>query len=203
MNAAYSVPAWTDKRAGTLLVVGSAPCLFEDVERARALRMHADTLLINEAAGAIEDAQHVLAGHGDKADLFMAYRREKFPDAPPVFVHASLRSDRPLGRSVTHVWHHVATGGTSAWKAVRIGKAMGYGEIILCGCPMVASGYFNNAETGKFKHDCARFGYGEGRQYDNYRRTFEVRARTEGVGVYSMSGWSRELLGEPPMAVAA
>ena len=192
------IPAWTFPLGGTLLVVGSAACLHEDVARARAIRPHAHALLINEAAGAVEQAEHLLAGHCEKAQLFVDYRREKFPDAPPVLVHASYREGRPMPDCVTHRWRGVATGGTSAWKAVRIGKAMGYDEIILCGCPLEATGYFNEAETASFNHTCARIGHGEGRMYHNYRATFAKRAREEGEHVYSMSGYSQSCLGAPP-----
>lgn len=196
MNAPICTPQWTDRRRGTLLIVGSAACVFEDFERARELRPYCDVLLINGAAQLIEQAQHVLAGHGDKADAFMAARAAKFPNASRVCVHASRRIGMAIGKSVTHVWDHVATGGTSAWKAVRIGKAMGYEELILCGCPLDDSGYAAGESDG-IKHECARIGLGEGRMYDNYRRTFAKRAKEEGQGVFSMSGYSRELLGAP------
>lgn len=196
MTAPRSVPAWTDLRRGTLLIVGSAACVHDDLEHAKALRPYCDVLLINGAAQLIEQAQHVLAGHGDKADAFMAARAAKFPNAPSVYVHASRRIGRPIGKAVTHVWEHVSTGGTSAWKAVRIGRAMGYEELILCGCPLDDSGYAPGESDG-ITHECARIGLGEGRMYENYRRTFAKRAKEEGQNVFSMSGYSRELLGAP------
>lgn len=188
---------------GTLLIVGSAPCVFEDFEHAKGLRPYCDVLLINGAAQLFETAQHVLAGHGEKAALFMAARRARFPNAPPVYVHASRRGGTDP-KDVTHIWENVSTGGTSAWKAVRIGKAMGYEELILCGCPIDDSGYAASESDG-IAHSCKRIGHGErygtNRMYHNYRRTFAIRANGEGRGVYSMSGYSRELLG-PPRAAA-
>ncbi|MGH8235406.1 MAG: hypothetical protein ACREXP_00100, partial [Steroidobacteraceae bacterium] len=76
--------------SGTLLVVGSAPCLFEDVERALKLRPGAEIMLVNGAATAIENAQHVLSGHSYKAEEFAAARRKKFPLAMPWQLHATI-----------------------------------------------------------------------------------------------------------------
>lgn len=200
----YSVPSWNVPMHGTLMVIGSAPCLFRDYERARARRPLHHVMSINEAAGAIA-GEHVLAGHIEKAAMFIAYREQLFPHAPAPCVHASFHLDRQrlpsIPTCVTHVWRGVSSGATSAWKAVKIGRAMGYDEVVLCGCPLEASGYFNQEDTARFKHGCARIGYGEGRMYENYRVSFAKRAkeaRSMGWTVYSMSGYSRELLGEIP-----
>jgi len=193
--APRSIPEWTERRGGTLLIAGSAACVFDDLTSAKALRPLAPVLVINGAGQLIENAQHLLCGHGEKAPFFIEARNRRFPNAPPVFIHASRRGGTdPKG--VTHIWENVSTGGTSAWKAVRIGKGMGFDELILCGCPLDDSGYASGESNG-IPHACARIGLGEGRMYDNYRATFKKRAKLEGQGVYSMSGYSRELLGAP------
>jgi hypothetical protein len=167
--------------------------MYVDLEAAQALRPEAHVMTINGAAQLVEKIDHMLCGHGEKASQFIEARRKRFP-LPP-YIHASRRGGTdPNG--VTHIWENVSTGGTSAWKAVRVGKAMGYDEIILCGCPIDSSGY-TEGESDGISHSCARIGLGEGRMYDNYRRTFAVRAKGEGQNVYSMSGYSRELLGAP------
>ena len=71
-----------------LLVVGSAPCLHDDVERALRLYPDAHIMLVNGACVAIEKAEHVLAGHREKAEYFAKARRTFFPDAPPWRLHA-------------------------------------------------------------------------------------------------------------------
>lgn len=186
---------------GTLLIVGSAASMYYDLDEAKKLRPMAHVLLINGAGQLVEHAEHLLCGHGEKAEQFIAARRARFPNAPPIFTHASRRGGTdPKG--VTHIWSGVSTGGTSAWKAVRVGRGMGYSEFILCGCPIDASGY-TPGESAGIAHSCDRIGLGQGRMYDNYRRTFAVRAIGEGKGVYSMSGYSRELLGYPPVEQAA
>lgn len=176
-----------------MLIVGSAPCVFDDVAAAEALGP-CHRFLINGAALLFERAEHWLIGHGEKAPMFKGARAAKFKTSIP-FIHASVRGDTNPAH-FTHVWEGVSTGGTSAWKAVRIAKGMGYERIILCGCPIDDSGYAPGESKG-VGHSCARIGKGEGRMYANYRRTFAVRAKGEGHNVFSMSGYSRDLLGAP------
>ncbi len=188
-----SIPEWTTPCGGTLLIIGSAPCVYDDVIKATQLGA-CHRLLINGAALLFEHAEHWLVGHGEKVQEFKRARAKVFTTPIP-YIHASARGGTdPIG--VTHIWEGVSTGGTSAWKAVRIGKGMGYEKLILCGCPLDDSGYAAGESKG-IGHSCARIGKGEGRMYANYRRTFAVRAKDEGQNVYSMSGYSRELLGAP------
>jgi hypothetical protein len=195
-----------------LLVVGSAPCLYEDYDTARELFPESEVMTINEASGALEDVDHVLAGHTAKAEQFVKYRREKFPDCKAFKVHASWarineapRDEQP---SVTDWWGgEVSSGATSAGKAIRIAKKMGFDKVVLCGCPLDSSGYFNPNETEAMQREyqhlgkCARVGYvrdKENRSVVRYRETFRKLAETEWAGwVFSMSGLSRELLGAP------
>lgn len=192
-----------------LLVVGSAPCLHDDVERALKLYPDAHIMLVNGACVALEKAEHVLAGHREKAEYFARARRTFFPDAPPWRLHAnghkmdaSRKAETP---SVTDWWgSEVSTGATSAGKGVRIGLAMGYDPIILCGAPMDGSGYFpgESVKGARISHDCHRVGdpaRQEHRTIMGYRDKFARLAAREFNGrVFSMSGYTRELLGEPP-----
>lgn len=197
-----SEPVYTGEVVRTLLVVGSAPCLHDDLARALLIRPEAHIMLINEAAGAVERADHLIAGHCDKAELFRDYRRKKFPNSPDIPIHATRRGGFYEPSCVTHWWKNCIVGGTSAWKAARMGAGMGYQEIIMCGCPMDLSGYFNPSETRGFKHECKRVGEplkdGQMSQLTlRYRREFVRNADLYGSNVRSMSGWSREILGAP------
>jgi hypothetical protein len=83
--------------------------LFADVGRALALRPAAEVMLVNGATTAICGAQHVLAGHTDKAESFAAARRAKFPDAPTWRLHATISDKhqheaRTVFPSVTDWW---------------------------------------------------------------------------------------------------
>lgn len=171
-------------------------------------------MAINEAAGALEHVDHVLAGHTVKAEAFAAYRHEKFPDCKPFRVHANWAQPKepiPYDEhpSVTDWWgRDVSSGATSAGKAIRIGFKMMYKVIILCGCPMNGSGYFNPHETDQFQKPfwkygkCKRVGDADQQKYRGivrYREKFKELAETEWKGkVFSMSGYTRECLGAPP-----
>jgi len=187
--------------------------VFEDIAAARELYPDADTITINEACGGVENIQHMLAGHTVKAEAFVEYRREKFPNwEQPIAVHASWhrlneapRDDYP---SVTD-WHggDVITGASSAGKAIQIGLKLGYEPIILAGCPMNGSGYFNQAETDRFQKafmkfgKCRRIGDAAEQQHrsiQKYREKFKELSDTVWKGkVFSMSGYTRDCLGAP------
>lgn len=186
----------------TLLVVGSAPCLYDDVAKAQQLRPWAEIMLVNGACTSIEEAQHMLAGHTVKAEMFAAARGKAFPNAKPIRIHANWarlqeapRKDFP---SVTDWWGgEMSTGATSVAKAARIGLAMGFEEIVICGAPMDGSGYV--ATEAVVKHDCRRVGDAsqqDHRTIKGYREKFAKLARGEFKGkVFSMSGFTRECLG--------
>lgn len=186
-----------------LLAVGSAPCLFKDVLEALTLCPRAELMLINGAWTAYEYAEHLLAGHTDKSALFMAERLRVFPDAPKARVHATLsypaqKQQNPL---VSDWWgQDKATGATSAGKAARIGLALGYDRVILCGCPLDPNvGYWEG--EAKIPHDCERFNTpGNPRNViTRYRDKMAFLAKQEPFKsqVFSMSGYSRDVLGAP------
>jgi hypothetical protein len=189
-----------------LLVVGSAPCLFDDVQRALVLRPDAKIMLVNGACTTIENADHVLSGHTDKAELFAAARRKAFPLAPLWRLHATTDSKHAADAhkafpSVTDWWDKsYCTGATSVAKGALIGlRALGFDEAILCGAPLDGSGYA--ASEAIVPHNCHRVGDPKAqdrRQIDGYRRKFKKFAEAHRGRVFSMSGFTRDCSGEPP-----
>jgi hypothetical protein len=105
-------------------------------------------------------------------------------------------------------WHgpEFSAGATSAGKAALIGlDALGAEKVILCGCPMDGSGYFpGESVTGAtIKHDPGCQRVGDPTKQDRtiirrYRDTMAKLAQTTFKGrVFSMSGFTRDCLGEP------
>lgn len=193
-----------------LLVVGSAPCALEDLEKAQDLYPFADIMLVNGACTLVEDADHMLAGHTTKAEEFVAARRARFPRAGKINVHANWahQKHRPQMTasypSVTHWWEgDVSSGATSAGKAALIGLKMDYWPIILCGCPMDGSGYHPGEGTISKDPSCQRIGdpkMQDRRTIKRYREQMANLARTTFLGkVFSMSGYTKGVLGAPPM----
>jgi hypothetical protein len=139
----------------TMLVVGSAPCLFEDLAQALKLRPFAEIMLVNGACTAIENAEHVLAGHEEKSEFFAEARRKAFPNAQPWKFHGCthpwrLEEMKSMCPSVTDWWpFEKGIGSTSISKAAKIAKYhLGFDEVILCGSPMDGSGYFEGEGKG-------------------------------------------------------
>lgn len=199
-----------------MLVVGSAPCLYDDVEAALKLRPLASLMLINGACTAFENAEHVLAGHEEKAEFFARERKARYPNGPKYRLHATSHPHRrqmmaQMFPSVTDWWpHEVGVGATSASKGAKLAFLLGATEVILCGCPMDQPGYFSGEAKVPQHFACQRIGdHGiarglgipvqETRIVKNYRARFKVLAETEFRGrVWSMSGFTQQCLGAPP-----
>ena len=190
-----------------LLAVGSAPCLHDDMRAAKLLYPDAEVMLINGACSVVECAEHVLSGHTDKAEFFARAREKAFPLASPWRLHATWMIRHPVPRdlypSVTDWWgpEH-SSGATSAGKAALIGMTMGFDRIVLCGCPMDGSGYAPGESDGIPQlRACQRVGDPAKQQASTIRRYKKRMAELAGTTfkgrVFSMSGYTREVLGAP------
>ncbi len=148
----------------TVIVVGSAKCLYDDLARAQKIRPLAELMLVNGACTAVEYAEHVLAGHEEKAEAFAEARRAKFPGTiwrlhACTFPHR-LGLMRKMAPSVTD-WHgqEMGVAATSASKAAKIAlHVLGATEVILAGCPMDGGGYFEGEAVVHHEASCQRVG---------------------------------------------
>lgn len=156
-----------------LLILGSAPCLAEDLSRIPAPGRY-DVMAIGLdavdrcalplkyiATNHVEDIEpirHRRAAFGGNLD----YRLVCYRQAPGVDIV------QPLG----------PVSGSSAILGAVAGITMGYKKIILCGCPL----------TGNAP---------EGNPYEAFRPGWEAEAGRVKGRVFSMSGWTREFLGGP------
>lgn len=191
------------------IVVGSAPCLYDDLEKALELYPFAFVIAVNGACVALENIDAFVAGHTAKAEHFAQARRNAYPEKPVEVWANWTRKEGPPPRltypSVTR-WFGagVSSGATSAGKATRMALSLGYEPVIICGCPLDNSGYFEGeSQKGKaIGHDCRRVGDPDQnvhRTILNYRDKFAKLAKGEFKGkVFSMSGLTRKLLGAPP-----
>jgi hypothetical protein len=189
--------------------VGSAPCYLDDYHRAKAIFPDAFVALVNGACTEIEEADAIVAGHTNKAEKFTAARRAVFPNSKfEVYANCGsprARTTNPQDYPSVTKWFgpEVSTGATSAAKAARMMLALGYEPVVLCGCPLDGSGYFSGeSQKGvRIPHDCRRAGdpvENEHRTIIGYREKFRKLAEREFKGkVFSMSGLTRDLLGEP------
>lgn len=195
-----------------LIVVGSAPCLDEDLAAAKALYPDSHVLLINGACAAVEHAEYMLAGHTEKANDFLAARLKAFPDSPVPEMLANWarlgmtnRGEPPTEQyPCVKRWFGAAfsSGATSAGKAALMGLDMGYKPVILAGCPMDGSGYSEKEGQVPQLAACQRVGDRSVQDRSTIRRYKEkmrqLAATTFKGKVFSMSGYTRDLLGPPP-----
>lgn len=207
----------TEERMRALLVVGSAPCALGDLAAAKELYPEHEIMLVNGACTLVEQAEHMLAGHTTKAKEFKQARLAAFPNSPVPRIHANWAMPRTRRREdleralrrefpdVTDWWGpDVSSGATSAGKAAMIGMHMGFDVIVLCGCPMDGSGYHPGEAKVTTEAGMQRVGDPKMQQRATIRR-YRDRMASLALGmfkgkVFSMSGYTRQVLGEPPRA---
>lgn len=163
-------------------MAGSAWCLHDDLARAPDLPI----IAINAAS----DEVRAFALYSCHPERFKARpwrwidrQRRRFGDG--FTVHGGrFREGMPW---VQH-WWGPSKGGGSAWGARKMAFAMGFTEVILCGCPL-DSGNYTGHKPGALMT----------RQNVIEDLRAGVAADTDWhKACYSMSGWTRDLLGEPP-----
>ncbi len=191
-----STPAYSTRESGTVLVLGHGFTLYDDYDRARELRPAAAVIAVNKAA--VEyPAAHIFSWHWDyesKLPQWARLQRENFGEG--FLVHSTPGRDRDTGilnpvpegvDLVDYWWPGATANGSSSWMAVRMAHFMGWDEIILCGVPMEKGGYADGFMALDFQRDEAvnRYRRGIAEQTEFHERTF------------SMSGWTKTLLGEP------
>lgn len=157
-----------------LIIMGSAPCAFEDLERIPAFDRY-DFMAIGLDVAAETCAlplKYVATNHPE--DITEIRRRRAFGSGN---LDYALISYKP-GPGVDIVQLLGPVSGSSAILGALAAIALGYEKIILCGCPL----------TGNAP---------EGNPYEAFRPGWETAADQVKGRVFSMSGWTREFLGSP------
>ena len=194
MPQRYSV-----KHSGVCLVVGYAPDVRSDVERARALRPDAVMLGVKYAACLYPEIEHVWTQHLEQAVNI----KERAPR--PVSVHARPKGMQKkwsiyvFGKTddgVDYIWPELdwVCGSSGFAAALWARHGMGFDEVIMCGLPMQDRDYI--ADVASFKPMLPE---------ENFRPAIKhwhnsiavIKARGQTAGITSMSGFTREALGAP------
>lgn len=175
------------------LVLGSAACLHEDIALALAALDHDPVLFgVNMVCERIE-VDHVVTHHAESI-----YRMQRKALGRPQFhTRERGRTDTAIDGHDVKVWP-IAGGsrGTSSMLAVRIARAMGHFPVILCGAPLAPVGYLDGYPQPRAEFDADKPKNGV---IDSWRDHWR-QAHRDGylTGVYSASGWTRDLLGWLP-----
>lgn len=170
-----------------MLVCGNAWCLLDDVARARERWPGAPAVAVNGAAGNIK-AIALFSMHPHKLPAWIGLQRKKFGDGFTVHGRAKASAFERCRAAMPWVeyWWPNCSGGTSTWAARKVAEYMGFSPVILCGMPLEKGTY----QGGKMAKDFMRDDV-----LAHYRRLV-ARDTAWHQGVFSMSGWTKELLGD-------
>ena len=164
-------------------------CLHDDLARARELYPDAPLIAVNGAAREVKAialySRH--PQHFTKPSYNWIKRQRRFGD--DFTVHASNTGGQYLNgvEGVEFWWEDARGGGGSAWGARKLAWLMGFEPVILCGCPLVPGPYVGNHSLGGLMYN--------NNVVEEMRRGLEQETEWHD-GAYSMSGWTRELLGD-------
>ncbi len=170
-----------------LIITGSAPCTMDDLTKAQAIigDRPADYMAIGMDAVDLyvyPQLDYVATFH--PADIPKIYEKREAAHGNTDFqivlhVADSEGSQKKTPGGHIHVLKWWNPSGSSSLLGVQAGlEVLGYDKIIMCGCPL---------EGGNLKGD----------KYDQFRKGWEARTKEIAGKVKSMSGWTRDLTGEP------
>lgn len=177
----------TEGPAGPAIVIGFAASVADDLATADGLFPGAVRFAVNRAARAF------------RAHHLVSLDRHRLPDFMPnypITVHAGrfggIRDDRPALDYVDCYWPRLQTGGTSGssgWLAAKIAVKLGFGPVVMCGCPIDNSAH---AEPDPKRPESS---WQTNPKQAASARDVILREADFHPFVRSMSGWTREILG--------
>ena len=122
MRERYSV-----KHEGAAIICGSAPCVFEDLERALELRPYATVVGVNNAGSMVPTIKHVWTQHNNLA--------KQYKDKAEVKVHGRANI---MGDWTDYVWPSLnwVCGSSGVAGALWAKHGLGFDEVIMAGIPL-------------------------------------------------------------------
>jgi len=189
VRKAESNPKHPKEKTGVVLVVGTHPCVHDDIEAAANKFPGADICAVNDATDLI-CADCVATVHPEKLDQFL--EKQEWLD-----IHTREKMKRPDPRENEYVWN-IKTGGGSGLFAVGVMLALGYEKVIMCGCPMDGGGgYATKKHDGSVEDP--RIGELSSnaelvRGYHSHLKRFRDQC-PDANRVRSMSGFTKKIFG--------
>lgn len=180
--------------SGTVVVCGFANTLWDDLKKVSEVRPNLPTIAVNEASLHVK-AFAIYSFHTEKEKLgrWTEEQRTRFGDNFSVYGSGSDDFYEHNRRNYPYVnyWAPAsASRGSSGWCARILASMMGFDEVVLCGVPLDHRRYADKKPAWYWQ---------SGRT--NAVTVFQKAVKADTVhhaGCYSMSGWTRELLGLPP-----
>lgn len=161
----------------TLLIVGGAPCVWDDLESWWELEHPHDVCIINDVGELFPcDFKHAFSYH---AQLLVDHKYKNT-------THHSINNKRPSG--IDYTWRMRDTGGSSSFMAVQCALAYwGYSKVVCVGIPIDNTGHAPGLPpTGD-----------ENRFAETFLRPWIRRHEEFKDSLRSMSGNTREIYGPP------
>jgi hypothetical protein len=177
-------------------VIGGAKDIWDDLHEARARYGDHDVIAVNDIG--MEYRGNLAAWvslHGEKLVHWMRHRANAgLPPAKKTYTGLSAGDWKNVREGVDEcvrvLWPEQEHCGSSGLFAVRIAlEYLNYDTVILCGIPMTSTGqhYFRSKDWGVASV-----------YWPHWEAVYESRLKGK---VFSMSGWTRNLLGEPPTSL--
>ncbi len=162
-----------------LIIAGSAPCLFEDYQKAQSFFDKYDIMAINMSVICFDNVKHLFSLHADRIKGFLEIG--KFRTLSHIHTHSIRKAE-----GVENVWSFRGDyGGSSSLIACLVGLGLGYGKIILCGAPLTSERRFY--DTLDYKSEVG----------DRATLIAWQLRKSQLKNVRSMSGRTKDLLGYP------
>lgn len=171
------------------LVVGSAPCLWDDLDKYMSMSSFnkADIALVNLSALSFfrDKATYLITLHPELASSIKTLRNNRSSE---YLVCHSTKCEE----GVDFAWSIPDPQyGFSGFFAARILVSMGYSKVVLCGCPNNNTGHFYDDPINKRKSQPVKHGEDVCKsQIDHYKKDLLGKVK-------SFSGFTKELFGEP------
>ena len=203
------MPEYEQRHTGTLLVVGSGPGALEHAQEVLSHRPTAKVAVVGHAAGMIK-ADFIFSDHYEVHQELKTLQSQFHSNFSNHCCRMGAWKDWP---AVDYWWRMPRARGSSAETAIRAGLRMGFGEVILAGCPLAAATILHPHQQDKDgqqwppPRDVARFGgsmKGNTSQdvLQGFQQAFKAQAVLWKGKVFSMSGYTRRVLGAPDFARA-
>ena len=197
---------YVGQHRGTAIICGSAPCVFSDLEKAKSLFPDADILGVNNTAAMIDEIEHVWTQHAEHAKKFKEAVTRK------IYIHSKPRHYRNGGgmwllpvadylwEKVDYQWPdlHWVSGSSGVAGALWAKHGLGYEMVVMCGIPLDPDSV---KYTDKYPSEPTKQNgdFAEKRQLVKWAQTFEQYVNDgRASNIYSMSGKTNEITGNPP-----
>lgn len=186
-----SPPPCAGNFKGLAVVMATGRCVWDDLARFNPEHHKADVIAVNNMILHWKNrVHHGVSLHAEEPPLWRKLRQQYGCDNNHVTCHAARPSRDPQIMNCDYIWDLLgcARAGTSSLFAVAVGIALGYSRIVLAGVPLDDKGHFYDPPGLVFK--C----FGSTSVRNQWQTAQEVFFKNR---VRSLSGWTRELLGEP------